>query len=231
MKNLIPIEHAKASGIYIIRNSVNAKVYVGSTVLLAKRFREHHTALKRNGHHSKLLQRFANKYGIETLSFELLALCTVSELLKVEQQFLDQFQCYKSALGFNTCLIAGTSLGVKHSEETRQKVRLANLGKKLTPEHRAKVSAAGRGRKQSAEHIEKRAAAKRGVQINKQGRLNMSKAQKQRHAENGPQVLSQETRSKISAARKGIVFSPEHRVRLSAAKMGNRNRLGGAQAI
>lgn len=38
------------------------------------------------------------------------------------------------------------------------------------------------------------------------------------------------TKRKISAAHKGRVFTPEHRAKLAAAKIGNRNRLGGKMA-
>lgn len=45
--------------------------------------------------------------------------------------------------------------GKHHSEETKQKLREANLGKKLTPEHKAKLIAANTGRKKTPEEIER----------------------------------------------------------------------------
>lgn len=45
--------------------------------------------------------------------------------------------------------------GRHHSEETKQKLREANLGKKLTPEHKAKLIAANTGRQKTPEEIER----------------------------------------------------------------------------
>lgn len=45
--------------------------------------------------------------------------------------------------------------GKHHSEETKRKLREANLGKVLSPEHKAKLVAANTGRKKTPEEIEK----------------------------------------------------------------------------
>ena len=44
----IPAEHKNASGIYIIRNSVNRKVYVGSAKSFYERYHGHCNRLKYN---------------------------------------------------------------------------------------------------------------------------------------------------------------------------------------
>ena len=43
------------SGIYIIRNTVNGKIYIGSAVNLEKRLYEHFWALRKNKHINKYL--------------------------------------------------------------------------------------------------------------------------------------------------------------------------------
>lgn len=45
--------------------------------------------------------------------------------------------------------------GVPRSDETKEKLRQANLGKKASAETKLKMSLAGRGRKHSPEHVEK----------------------------------------------------------------------------
>lgn len=57
--------------IYKIRNLINEKFYVGSTVHVKVRFREHRKQLRGNRHHSKHLQAAWNKYGEEKFIFEI----------------------------------------------------------------------------------------------------------------------------------------------------------------
>lgn len=52
---------------------------------------------------------------------------------------------------YNICPTAGNSLGRKHSEETKQKLREANLGKKYSKEYREKITLSKIGTKLSEE--------------------------------------------------------------------------------
>jgi group I intron endonuclease len=148
MKFNIPAEHKNASGVYIIRNSLNDKVYVGSAVNFATRFYGHFSQLKNDKHHSKLLQRFVTKYGLETLSFELLEL-TVSEkeaIIQCEQKWLDTYQSFNKTQGFNSCSIAGSTMGVRPNAATRLKLSAAKKGRVFSAEHRQKMSEAAKQR-------------------------------------------------------------------------------------
>lgn len=51
------------TGIYIIKNILNNKIYVGSTIDIKKRWRDHKWHLKENKHHNSHLQASYNKYG------------------------------------------------------------------------------------------------------------------------------------------------------------------------
>lgn len=94
--------------------------------------------------------------------------------------------------------------GLKHSEESRQKMRevqtprlrelaKAQRGKKLSAERCAKMAEAQRGRKHSPESIEKTAAAHRGMKRSAETCRRISEAN------SNP---SKETREKMSKARK-----------------------------
>lgn len=80
------------SGIYKITNIVNNKFYIGSSKNLYKREKQHFTLLKNNKNHCKLLQRAYNKYGKESFKFEILALCPLEYLFKLEQWFVNNFK-------------------------------------------------------------------------------------------------------------------------------------------
>jgi len=112
--------------IYGIINKINGHKYVGSSVNFYKRKREHIRLLKKGKHHSDYLQKAWNKY--EEKLFEFIVLEEVEhkeDLIKREQWWLDNSNCE-----YNICKIAGNTLGVKCSEETKKKISLANSGKR-----------------------------------------------------------------------------------------------------
>ena len=110
----------KISVIYIIKSKVQPeKFYIGSAVNFYQRIRNHKSDLVKKKHCSKHLQNHVNKYGIKDISFEILErVYDKNNLISREQYYLD---LYKPI--FNTCKIAGSPLGTKHSEETKIKCR------------------------------------------------------------------------------------------------------------
>lgn len=59
------------NAIYIIKNRINGKIYLGSSTNVEKRLSTHKQLLKRNKHHSYKLQRAWNRYGEENFEFEI----------------------------------------------------------------------------------------------------------------------------------------------------------------
>jgi len=138
----ISLENRDKSGIYIITNSVNSKVYVGSSVLLKNRFRQHIGSLAKGTHHASRLQNFVNKYGIDALSFSLLEVCEKDDLLTCEQKWIVFYNAANRACGFNHLPTAGSRLGCKASVETIEKLR----GRKYSEESKAKMSESRKGK-------------------------------------------------------------------------------------
>lgn len=62
----------RISCIYCIKNILNNKVYIGSSVNFNKRKNLHLHYLKNNKHHSNHLQKAWNKYGKENFVFEII---------------------------------------------------------------------------------------------------------------------------------------------------------------
>lgn len=113
------------SGIYIIKNNLNGDLYVGSAENLNRRWYKHIWRLKRNEHHSIILQRAFNKYGINSFIFEVLEFTEINCLIEREQIWIEKLKPQ-----YNVCPTAGSSKGFKHSEETKEKLRIMNLGEK-----------------------------------------------------------------------------------------------------
>jgi group I intron endonuclease len=112
---------SKSSGIYLIRSKVNGKIYIGSAVNLFGRRKSHLEQFKNNSHHNIYLQRHTDKYGIEDLVFGIIEFCPKEKLIEREQYWIDTLKPE-----FNICRVAGSALGVKWSEEQKQKIRGEN---------------------------------------------------------------------------------------------------------
>lgn len=120
MQFLVPPHHREAAVVYAIRNSVDSRIYVGSTQNLALRYSQHKNELGRGAHHTPRLQAFASEHGCQVLSFELLELvCEGCDLGKCEQKWIKSTAAHKPACGFNSDAHAA-SRAVK-----AKKVRLA----------------------------------------------------------------------------------------------------------
>jgi group I intron endonuclease len=129
------------SGIYLIKNIANNKVYVGSARNANQRWREHKHSLKKGKHHSSYLQRAWDKYGEQSFTFDIIEEVTNPEhLIAYEQVYLDYYKSYETDRGYNICKVAGSQLGMKHSEETKRK--MSESAKNMSEETKKKMSEA-----------------------------------------------------------------------------------------
>lgn len=144
------------SGIYKILNKINGKFYIGSAKNFKKRWWVHCSLLRNNKHHNEHLQAAWNKYGELAFEFIILHECKIEELLICEQSLLDQTKCFNRDIGYNTCTVAGNSIGYRHSEEFKvwqsnrvsgnkhseeTKLKMSNSAKKpKTKEHSANIA-------------------------------------------------------------------------------------------
>lgn len=148
-----------ATGIYSITNIITNKVYVGSAININLRWKEHLNDLRKHKHHSIKLQRAFNKYGESQFIFNVIMLCDKSDLIKNEQIYIDNLNSYKK--GYNACPIAGSRLGSKQSDETKDKIRnklkgrpSPNKGNIASDETRLNLSLARKDKKLSDTHVE-----------------------------------------------------------------------------
>lgn len=119
-------------GIYTIRNRVNNKRYVGQSIHIDTRFKEHIKALKDNQHYNVHLQASWNLYGEENFSFEVLEECSREHLNDRETYWKKYYDPQTYNLG-HTGNVHTMSL------ETREKMRkvMNELNSGLTTEERS----------------------------------------------------------------------------------------------
>lgn len=124
------------SGIYEIKNTLDNKRYIGSSVNIDKRWGEHRSQLNTNKHCNAHLQRSWNKYGDKPFEFKLLEQCEPirDTLLSIEQKYLDLEPEY------NICKIAGSTQGIEFTDERKRKIGEANSRRVWSEESKLKVS-------------------------------------------------------------------------------------------
>ena len=169
-------------GVYEIINIENGRSYVGSSVNIKRRWREHVGKLRKGIHPNKHLQRAWNNDGEGAFSFCVLERINTRRNLRDREQFYLDILFDVDGNSYNIGKDARASmLGIIPSEESRRKMSISGynrppmseetkqkIGKwsknwKRPPEVGKKISQSLMGKKQSPEHREKNRQARLGV--------------------------------------------------------------------
>jgi len=225
------------TGIYVITNKINGKIYIGSSVNINRRWIEHLHKLRKGNHYNDKLQAGFTKYGEENFEFKLLEKVENREdLFVVEQKWLDETGCVTD--GYNLADKAFYQPERKVDKETVDKFKesmaeywasdkfkelmkrnsefLAKRG--VSEETRRKISEAGRGRKPSEKAIAALVSRTKGIPKSEEARKKMSVAKTGYKA-------PPEVGKKISESNRGKVRTPEMREKYSlAAKKREENK-------
>ena len=112
------------TGIYKITCKPNSKVYIGQSVDIKERWKDHIRRLKNNKHDNQHLQNAFNKYGIEAFTFEVIEECerNFDVLNKLEVKYIAKYDALNRKVGFNIATGGGNaySLAGKTPEEIRE---------------------------------------------------------------------------------------------------------------
>ena len=144
------IFNMKISGIYKIQSKKKPnRIYIGSAVIIQRRWNDHYKRLRKGIHDNIKLQRHYNKYGESDFQFSILISCDKDELISIEQFFLDAFNPY-----FNFIKKAGSCLGYKHTEEAKKNMSIAqrNRNYKASDETKKKMSVSMKGKYKGKKH-------------------------------------------------------------------------------
>jgi group I intron endonuclease len=107
--------------IYAIININNGKKYIGSTSNLSRRKIKHLSELRKNKHHSPILQNSFNKHGEESFIFVTLKkLENNQDMYKEEQLFLDTYRTYDKKYGYNISKNAIAPFGLNNIRKVYQ---------------------------------------------------------------------------------------------------------------
>jgi len=162
------------TGVYKLINKITGDFYIGSASRIGKsnslsgfyvRFDKHKRQLNNNSHYNRFLQKSWNKYGEKNFEFEILATCPPEYCIKLEQYFIDILNST-----FNIRKIADSNLGIKFTEEHKNKIRIGNL-KENNPEKGLKISKSKTGVKRADWVKEKLSKVKTGLPKSEEGRI------------------------------------------------------------
>lgn len=88
-------------GIYIIKNLINNKVYIGQSRDIYRRWRQHKHLAKSYKGNKNYLYNSMQKYGIENFKFSILKECKVEELNEMEIYYIKKYKSLISENGYN----------------------------------------------------------------------------------------------------------------------------------
>jgi group I intron endonuclease len=219
-------------GVYMILNSVNDHCYIGSTKDLQKRRRDHFRQLERGIHKNAHLQSAYNQYGPEAFTFHVLEQLDESDLIRVEQQYIDWL-----SPAYNLAPQAGSVTGIKRSPELIANLTAAaaaaNKGRPKSPSSIEQLRATRRARREAGLYAPRvltpEILAKRGATVRAKMEAGLYKAP------NAGRKLSAESIAKRSATirakheagewvphNKGKAHTPEHRAKIGASLRGRK---------
>lgn len=105
------------SGVYVIKCRPTTLIYVGSSINIRERWKQHVSSLNKGTHENIYLQSDWNKYGKECFEFSVLELCDKKSMTKCEQHYIDLFKCFERNKGYNICSVAYTAPMTKESRK------------------------------------------------------------------------------------------------------------------
>lgn len=210
--------HGKyVSAVYKITNEQNGKVYIGGSSRLRDRRQQHKWNLQHGVHSNKAMQEDYNNYP-DSFRFDVIEYCSEEDLVDMERKYIAEYDAMNPTHGYNR--ESGGNAEKTISDETkkiwsdhRSNGGAGMFGKHHTEEARRKISEANMGRHLSEESIKKMAETKRGKKMSDEARQHMSESRKGRKAT--PKMLAA-----LEKARSCRVYSEESRKRMSVARKG-----------
>jgi len=139
--NLIRKELHGRSGIYIIKNDINEKVYIGSAIDFYNRLMHHKNSLLNNYSGNIKLSNFVNKYNYDINNFliELVEFKDKSrdELFEIEKDYILKYDSVEN--GYN-CSYETRVVQIPYTDERRRNVGAKSKGRKFSDESKLKRS-------------------------------------------------------------------------------------------
>lgn len=205
----------KEAGIYRWYNHIARKSYVGSSIDLEQRKKQHLYLLSRGRSHSPKLQAVWNKYGQAAFKWEILERCSPEMLIVCESKWVRALDSVKN--GYNCSYdVASPTRGHTHTLATRINMILAQE----RPRSKAQLEAARTNLLEYNKGL--RGVAKSEAHKHRIAKALTSKTlSEETRAKIGARVITEETRAKF----RGRVASEASRRKMSESRRGKTGAL------
>jgi len=138
------------AGVYAIKCTITGAIYIGSSTNLGKRLKDHFVDSTNIHLRNAMLLYGAAAFVFIVVEFieilpDMSAAALKTLLLAREQIYLDWLFELPSELRYNFLILAGSSLGYRHSVEAKKAISTANTGSRHTEEAKKAISASMSG--------------------------------------------------------------------------------------
>ena len=217
-------------GIYHITNLKSGKVYIGQSIDIYKRFRDHKAALNGGYHQNRYLQNAWNKNGETNFIFGILEECAEDDLVKKEQFWIDFYGGINDSANYNfreagsrgkvsdktrkimsdntkklrqdPDWVARNSEGIKRAwtDERRQYMSKLKTGSKASEETKKKMSETRKGKPRSEETKRKISESLKGHKVSDSTKQKISNSVKRTIKDKPAFKHTEEVKEKIRLA-------------------------------
>jgi group I intron endonuclease len=224
------VESKKSYGvIYLAKNLVNDKIYVGQTTIgLAARISAHFNSSRCKNDYSEAFHNALSKYGRQSFVWEQLdEAVSQQELDEKEKLWISRLSSL-SPEGYN--IRDGGGGGGRLPEEIKLRI---SQKKKGSPAWNKGVSPSEETRKKISKSRKGQPSPRKGVKLSKEIRKKMSETRKKGFRDgtisNDGAAISRALKGRVSW-NKGIKQTPEAKRKISKSLMGNQHTLGMKQS-
>lgn len=121
------------AGIYCFTNKINQKKYIGQSLNIEKRYKEHKTRYTKpnSSMYSSIFYQALRKYGFDCFDFSIIDQCdnyTRENLNILEQYYIKKYNTYYNGYNMN---YGGDSIYVSHKLSLKEVEEIKKLLKKL----------------------------------------------------------------------------------------------------
>ena len=154
------------SGVYLITNLINGHMYVGGSVDIMRRFRQHKLGVDADIHP---IDNAIKKYGVDNFSFQIITELPPDWKIigEHEKYWIKFYNTFKDPKHYNLTKGGEGKNGYIPSPETCKKMSESLKGHDCSPETRRKISEAHKGKKRDDETKQKISETLKGLYTGK----------------------------------------------------------------
>ena len=130
----------KVCGIYCIVNRSTSQMYIGQSIDINKRFKEH---IKGKHLHCSYIDKAIAKHGSDSFDFKILEECEEAELNTKEKEYISKYDTFNNPNHYN--LTSGGEIAPSKIPAIAKKISQSQIGKVVSEETRKKQSIAKLG--------------------------------------------------------------------------------------